>query len=139
MKCIQNKEKYIFTFGYGNRKNYDILLDYINRHHITSIIDVRLTPRAWSRKWYKDQLENFCNSQGIRYLSVTSLGNISGKDNWIPPDPIAAKKSLEDLADIAKYENIVLICAEMSSESCHRVAVAQKIGELAGLQVKNLI
>lgn len=40
----------ILTFGYGNRKNYDDLLDYIDKFDISCVIDVRLSPRAWSRK-----------------------------------------------------------------------------------------
>lgn len=76
----------IYTFGYGNRTSYDQLSSYFQEHSIGALIDIRKSPKAWTRKWWKDKLEEFCQSCNVQYLSAPELGNISGKANWIPPD-----------------------------------------------------
>jgi hypothetical protein len=50
--------KIIATFGYGNRKNYDALSNYIQQIEIATIADVRSSPKAWTRKWYGDALKS---------------------------------------------------------------------------------
>jgi len=61
MKNPPTKQSFILTFGYGNRSSYDSLLAYINEFEVDFLIDVREKPRAWSRKWYGDQLEKLCH------------------------------------------------------------------------------
>ena len=61
MKNPPTKQSLILTFGYGNRSSYDSLLAYIKEFKVDFLIDVREKPRAWSRKWYGDQLEKFCH------------------------------------------------------------------------------
>lgn len=128
----------IFTFGYGNRKDYDSLLSYVQKFNITYVIDVRIKPRAWSRKWYGDAIENFCNSQNIHYCTRPALGNTSGCSNWVPPKPTEAKESLGELSKILKKENILLICAEMDSARCHRTEVAASLQAMTSASITHL-
>ncbi len=92
------KNKLILTFGYGNRKNYDIFLEYLNKYQVNFVIDVRMTPRAWSRKWYGNKLQEVCEAHNVKYISKTALGNTSGQQNWIPPDREAADIALGEVA-----------------------------------------
>ncbi|MDR9403118.1 MAG: DUF488 domain-containing protein [Halothece sp. Uz-M2-17] len=135
---IQSNQNLVLTFGYGNRKSYDTLLEYIKKYNITCIVDVRLSPRAWSRKWYGDAIEKLCSSKNITYMSKTSLGNISGNSHWIPPEQEEADKTLSEIAEISKGENILLLCAEMNCAKCHRTEIAHKLHELSNATVKHL-
>jgi uncharacterized protein (DUF488 family) len=128
----------ILTFGYGNRKEYRELLDYVEQFHVNYVVDVRLKPRAWSRKWYGDSLEKLCKSMNIQYISEKSLGNTSNSNHWTPPDENEAEKSLADISLLIHNGSILLLCAEMDSSKCHRVEVAHKLQELTGASVKHL-
>jgi hypothetical protein len=101
-------------------------------------VDVRERPRAWSRKWYGEKIQEFCNSNNVQYLSKTALGNTSGKANWIPPNQEEAEAALLEVTELAQMGNILLLCAEMDSRRCHRVDVANRLGELLSTTVKHL-
>lgn len=128
----------ILTFGYGNRPDYKSLLNYIKEFKVNLLIDVREKPRAWSRRWYGEQIKKFCDEQGIEYLSETTLGNISGNKNWISPDPDKANQVLEDIAKKYQSKTILLLCAEMDYHKCHRVDVANKLQQLIDQPIKHL-
>ncbi|MGD1938272.1 MAG: DUF488 family protein [Cyanophyceae cyanobacterium] len=130
--------KHIYTFGYGNRRDYESLAFYLERYDIALIVDVRLRPRAWSRLWYGDSIMKFCRSYSTRYVSVPALGNTSGKSNWIPPDAVRADAALDKVAAISRKRNVLLLCAELKSSRCHRVAVAERVSKLVGISVMNL-
>jgi uncharacterized protein (DUF488 family) len=132
------KNKYILTFGYGNRKNYDIFLDHLQSFDVKCVVDVRISPRAWSRKWYGDRLQSLCSSKSIKYISKPSLGNTSGKENWIPPNQEEADAALQEIAEIAQNGNVVLLCAEINPHRCHRKEVADCLRKLISLPVKHL-
>ena len=136
---MDTKEKLILTFGYGNRKDYDVFLKYIDEFKIAYVIDVRLSPRAWTRKWYGDAIEKICQSVNIQYLAKPTLGNTSGRSNWIPPEPTAAAETLSELAKIiASNGNVLLLCAELDYSRCHRVEVAEELEKLTNAAVKHL-
>lgn len=128
----------ILTFGYGNRKNYEVFQDYLQNYDVKCVVDVRESPRAWSRRWYGDRIQSLCNSNNIKYISKTALGNISGKANWIPPNQEEAEQALSEVAEIARKGTILLLCAEMNHERCHRTEVANHLEELVSIPVKHL-
>ena len=134
---LSNKET-ILTFGYGNRKNYNQFLEYLKKYNVTCVIDVRLSPRAWSRKWYGDKIREFCESNNIKYISKTALGNISGKKNWIPPDEEEANIALKEVAELTHRGAVLLLCAEMNPHRCHRLDIANQLTELVSSSVKHL-
>ncbi len=133
-----SEEKCILTFGYGNRKDYDAFLKYIDEFKVAYVVDVRLSPRAWTRKWYGDAIEKICISNNIKYLAKATLGNTSGRSNWIPPEQAAADETLSELADILNTGNVLLLCAELDYLRCHRVEVATKLQALTNASVKHL-
>ncbi|MCY7332894.1 MAG: DUF488 domain-containing protein [Pseudanabaena sp. CAN_BIN31] len=128
----------ILTFGYGNRKDYDSFLECLKTFNVTCVIDVRISPRAWTRKWYGDAIQKLCASHDILYISKTALGNVSGKSNWIPPDAAQADESLLEVAEILESKNILLLCAEMDCSKCHRLEVAKKLQEMTSSLIKNI-
>ena len=132
------ENEYIYTFGYGNRKNYDLFLAYLQNYDIKYVIDVRKNPRAWTRRWYGDKIEEFCFSQNIGYISKIDLGNTSGTQKWMPPNQKKAKAALLEVAEITQQGTVLLLCAEMNPDKCHRVDVAEKLAKLVSLPVKHL-
>lgn len=132
------KTTFILTFGYGNRANYDDLLRYTKEFNVDLLVDVRERPRAWSRKWYGKQIQEFCEQQGIEYLSETTLGNISGTSNWISPNPDKVNQVLRDIAQKAESKTVLLLCAEMDHHKCHRVDIAKKLHKLLPQPIKHL-
>ncbi|MBD2439464.1 DUF488 domain-containing protein [Nostoc sp. FACHB-110] len=132
------KKKCILTFGYGNRKDYAKFLEYLRNFNVECVVDVRMVPRAWSRKWYGEQIKILCESNNIEYISKTALGNTSGKENWIPLNQEEADQALYEIAQLAQKGNILLLCAEMNPNRCHRKEVAHCLESLASLPVKHL-
>lgn len=130
--------KYILTFGYGNRKNYDTFLDYLKEYDVTCVIDVRLSPRAWSRKWYREQIAKFCALNNIKYISEVSLGNTSCSNKWVPSNCEESSKALLEISKIAQSGTVLLLCAEMNSSQCHRVDVACQLQKLVNTPIKHL-
>ncbi|MEC4818419.1 MAG: DUF488 domain-containing protein [Scytonema sp. PMC 1069.18] len=136
----QNKisQPYILTFGYGNRKSHDDFLKYLDFFEVSCVVDVRLSPRAWSRMWYGKEIEKLCHAKNIKYISKPSLGNTSGNKNWIPPNGEEATKALLEISEIAQTSTTLLLCAEIQHTQCHRVDVAQELQKLTKTTVKHL-
>ena len=138
IKTKKDSNNYILTFGYGNRKNYQQLIDYFEQYQVSFLIDVRIRPRAWSRKWYGDSVEKLCISKGIKYISKSALGNTSGNAKWLPPDKEEAKKSLDEVAELVSSGTVLLMCAEKDWNRCHRTEVANKLEQLVNSPVQHL-
>ncbi|MDJ0514987.1 MAG: DUF488 domain-containing protein [Trichodesmium sp. MO_231.B1] len=130
--------KYILTFGYGNPKDYSEFLAYLENFDVKCVVDVRKSTRAWSRRWYGEKIENFCCSKNIQYISKVSLGNTSGNKNWVSPTPEKVNADLSEIAEIARQGNVLLLCAELDPNRCHRVEVANFLNELVSAKVKHL-
>jgi uncharacterized protein (DUF488 family) len=118
----------VVTWGYGNRPDYDRFESILKRYGVGIVVDVRKSPRAWTRRWYGDQIRAFCESQGIQYSSKPALGNTSGKAEWIPPDREQADIALGEVAAVARQNTTLLLCSEKNSAHCHRTEVAQQLG-----------
>ncbi|MDX2271029.1 MAG: DUF488 domain-containing protein [Cyanobacteriota bacterium] len=132
-------QKVIFTFGYGNRTSYSQLGSYFLQYDLKYLIDVRLSPKAWSRIWYRDEVENFCKSIGVKYISATALGNTTKTNKWVPPDLKNADLILREISKIVETDNVVLLCAELDPSRCHRVQVANELCMISNASVKNLV
>jgi hypothetical protein len=141
MNSYSENLKSILTFGYGNRKDYSVLSHYLKAYGIQYVIDVRLHPRAWTRKWYGCALEKFCGEMDVEYISETSLGNISGGRKWIAPDTALAEQRLLEIAKILNDKetgNILLLCAELDYSRCHRTEVAERLQGMTDFPIKHL-
>ncbi len=132
------KKPCILTFGYGNRKDYSLLSSYLETYQVRCVVDVRMTPRAWTRRWYGEQVKLFCESQSVRYLSKTELGNTSGQKYWIPPDRQQADAALQEVAKIARENAVLLLCSEMNPQRCHRVEVSESLRDLIKASIIHL-
>ena len=128
----------IYTFGYGNRANYNALSQYLIEYEITRFVDVRLSPKGWSRIWWADELNEFCNQNKVLYLNMPALGNTTKTAEWVPPDASLAKMVLKDLSFALQSSSILLMCAELDHKRCHRTVVAEQLSNLSGCPVLHL-
>lgn len=128
----------VLTFGYGNRQNYDQFSSYLSEFDVDCVIDVRLSPKAWNRRWWGDQIKAFCESQKIPYISDSSLGNTSGTKEWVPPNKDEAEAALDSIAKDFKGKTVLLLCAELDPSRCHRTQVAERLCVLSSGQVIHL-
>ncbi|WP_017325407.1 DUF488 domain-containing protein [Synechococcus sp. PCC 7336] len=128
----------IYTFGYGNRSNYDDLRSALLENEISTLVDVRKNPRGWSAIWGAKKLASFCDSLGIEYLSKKDLGNDSGNSTWEPPDRALAEAALVDVSKLAERRNILLMCAEKDWNRCHRAEVSERVKTMVGAGVVHL-
>ncbi len=121
----------IASYGYGNSKTNDELIQFMKDNDLSILVDVRMRPKGWATLWSKPYLEKKLPSEGLQYLSVPTLGNTTGTAQWIPPSEIDAQETLEYLVSLLKKgENICLMCAEKDYKSCHRTSVAETLSQL---------
>lgn len=128
----------IFTFGYGNRKDYSQFINAIASNNIKYVVDVRIKPKAWSTLWYSNSIKKCCETLGIHYVSLPSLGNTSGNANWIPPDAIAASIALEKVASMIQDNSVLLLCSELDPAKCHRTEVAKSLAKITKSTIQHL-
>ena len=128
----------IYTFGYGNRPNYEMLSQYLIEYKIKQLIDVRSNPKGWSRIWWADKLREFCSKNDVLYMSLPALGNTSKTANWVPSDMPLALKTLKGVAFSLQTDSILLMCAELDHKRCHRTEVAEGLSKLSGCSVIHL-
>ena len=57
----------------------------------------------------------------------------------MPPNQKKAQAALREVAEITQQGTVLLLCAEMNPDKCHRVDVAEKLAKLVSLQVKHLL
>jgi len=131
-------ERAILTFGYGNRRSFSELLSYFEDYRVLAVVDIRLSPRAWSRFWYGDSIKERCSDAGVIYLSEPALGNTSGTEEWVPPDFERAHEALRSVAEIARQVNTLLLCAEINHKRCHRTEVALELQKQVALPIIHL-
>lgn len=121
----------IYTFGYGNRPTADSLLGFLGEYEIPYLIDVRLRAKAWTRRWWGDSVKQVVEGVGVSYLPRPDLGNTSGTAKWIPPDTSKAVLSLMEIRELLLEKgSVMLMCAELDNQKCHRTAIAQKLQEM---------
>ncbi|MBD1847803.1 DUF488 domain-containing protein [Cyanobacteria bacterium FACHB-63] len=134
-----NKESCILTFGYGNRTDYDAFSSHLEILNVAYVVDVRIKPRAWSAMWSENQINRFCEAQGVQYLSKRALGNTSGNSDWIPPSDEDADRALAEVSQLAEIGTVLLLCAELDPLKCHRKKVAERLSEITQKPIKHLI
>jgi uncharacterized protein (DUF488 family) len=135
---MNSNKHFIFTFGYGNRRNHGELIEYLRKFQVKYVVDVRLTQRAWTRTWYGDKIQEACNKLGVIYIARTALGNTSGKSDWVSPNEQEAQIALNEIASIAQESNIILLCAELDYSRCHRQEVADQLSRIAEVPIMHL-
>jgi Protein of unknown function, DUF488 len=128
----------IYTFGYGNRLTYDDLVNASRKNKIGYIVDVRRTTGAWSGIWRGPALSANAIKWGMGYQHYPELGNTSGTAKWQPPDRELADATIDLFVPFIKEYSVVLICAELDADRCHRSEVANVLSLKSGVPVTHI-
>lgn len=122
----------VFTWGYRGRTRED-LAAIIEKHGIQRVIDVRRNATrgriqmGWRWPGYIIGLP-----EAVAFEWCFVLGNyatVAGTSGWVPRDDREAKLACAAIA--AQGQTVLLLCAEPSTNWCHRFDVAGLIANLA--------
>jgi hypothetical protein len=86
------------------------------------LIDIRMQARSrWMHQWTKKQLTL---RWGGRYIHVPQLGNANYKDRNLPIELANPEEGLPMVQSYLQNYDVVLLCACVRYEMCHRRDVA---------------
>lgn len=128
--------------GYEGQEIRDFVAALVHRG-ITRLVDVRLTPISRKRGFSKTALREALLEAGIQYDHRRELGNpktnragfagsepelAEAKARYVATlDTDEARRSLDDLAQLAVKESLAVLCFEADQRRCHRDVVLEEI------------
>ncbi len=116
------------TIGYAGRDT-NSLISALKEMNADAVIDVRYKPYCgWNRDFCGEVMKEKLAAEGIDYLWIQDLGNITRDINDIKL--VNEERGIEKvLAAAAQYEygSVVLLCAEADEKKCHRSYVRDKL------------
>ena len=113
----------IRTIGYGN-KPPAVFFKELEELNPDLVIDVRASPRGWSHSYSKRGLEK---RLGEKYVWLPMCGNAT---KVLPPTLSDESACLKEIRKhMEAHGLVVLLCAEMDENRCHRHYIANRIKE----------
>jgi len=136
-KEIKNSPHALYTMGYEGIGIENFIVKLLQRN-IKTVIDVRGNPNSRKRDFAKHQFSEYLSEAGILYVPMPEVGVPNKiKREYLQADRreelfawheknILAKNPdyIEQINELAKTQNIVLICYEKDPLQCHRSHVA---------------
>ena len=132
----------VLTIGHSTRAIGEFIR-LLLAHRVDRLIDIRTIPRSGHNPQFnRDQLSAALRRAGIRYTHVAGLGGLrrprpdSVNRGWRNAgfrgyadymQTATFEKSLQRCMDLAKTEQIALMCAEAVPWRCHRSLVADAL------------
>ena len=129
----------LLTVGYEGRTP-DVLIRELKAHHVTVLVDVRLTPLSRKPGLSKTRLSEALRRHGIRYVHLRALGNPPENRVGLRAGTTSSKvrfrqllktklgaEALQRVADLMDDETVALLCFEREHATCHRRLVAEEI------------
>ena len=122
----------IYTIGYGNRQPKEFF-KLLEDNNINMVIDVRREkPKAWNSAYSYDEL---LKRYGIGYRPYSKLSNqcesLKEYDEWLnttSEGELAINNLLLDLK-CWRDNHVVILCAELRAEQCHRKIITDFLAE----------
>ena len=117
------------TIGYGGFKNVAHLIKTLKGMSAGVVIDVRHKPYCgWNRNFCGEVLKDKLAAEGIDYLWISDLGNMTRDINKIKL--VNEARGIEKVLSVAtqyEYDTVVLLCAEADEKKCHRSYIRDKL------------
>lgn len=115
----------VMRTGYGNT-SLEAFLARLEAYGITLLVDLRSKPSSRLPHFRKVNLSNALTDRGIKYRW---MGNLLGgmgctEAMWL--------RGLQTVAELAKTENVVIMCCETDPRKCHRT----QLGDLIASELK---
>lgn len=143
----------VCTIGHSNRP-LETFLDLLRSNEITHVLDVRTVPRSrHNPQFNQDALPASLKAAGIAYTHIAALGglrhtradspntawhNLSfrGYADYMQTPEFAA--GVDIVAELARTERCVLMCAEAVPWRCHRSMIGDAL-LVRGIRVEDII
>jgi uncharacterized protein (DUF488 family) len=121
----------IYTLGYAAASSEGRLVQLMSDEAMV-LVDIRLCARSrWYHQWAKRQLQQ---QWGTRYVHVPQLGNVNYRQRGQPIALRDAEAGLQVVTDLLKAGySVVLLCACLRYERCHRKLVAEQLAASSGV------
>lgn len=132
----------VCTIGHSNRA-LDDFVDLLKRNQIEHVLDVRTVPRSrHNPQFAQDALPDSLNAVGIAYTHLPGLGGLRharadspntgwrnasfrGYADYMQTPEFA--ENVERVAELARFQRCVLMCAEAVPWRCHRSLIADAL------------
>ncbi|WLI90705.1 DUF488 domain-containing protein [Massilia sp. R2A-15] len=143
----------VCTIGHSNRA-LDDFVDLLKRNQIEHVLDVRTVPRSrHNPQFAQDALPDSLNAVGIAYTHLPGLGGLRharadspntgwrnasfrGYADYMQTPEFA--ENVERVAELARFQRCVLMCAEAVPWRCHRSMIGDAL-LVRGVQVEDII
>ncbi len=140
----------IFTVGHGDRSFSDIE-GLVSRHGCQTIVDVRSQPASrHAPDFNKRDLAAAATVAGLGYRWMgdrlggrpddPALRDAAGNPDW---EAVAAstgfRGAIDEVAELARGGSVVLLCAELSPDHCHRSVMIAPQLEAIGFRVCHIL
>jgi uncharacterized protein (DUF488 family) len=135
----------LFTVGYEGRSATGVI-DLLHKERIQVLVDVRAVPLSRKPDFRKNVWAGILDSAGIEYYSAISFGTPRHLRDRLAEDRDyraffrdyrrhlrSQREPMYDLVQLVDEKRIALMCFERDAMTCHRSAVADRLGVLAGL------
>ena len=150
---LKSDNPLVCTIGHSNR-TLESFLDLLRCNEIAHVLDVRTVPRSrHNPQFNQDALPASLQRVGIKYTHVAGLGGLrharadSANTGWrnlsfrgyadYMQTPEFAD-NVESVADLARSERCVLMCAEAVPWRCHRSLIGDAL-LVRGVRVEHII
>lgn len=126
----------LYTLGYEQRDLHEVVA-LLEQHGVSSVVDVRGTPRSRKPGLSKTRLAEALQQSGIGYRHEPRLGIPSEQRSaFRSGDPQTVRRYRERLAGedrevvervaaLAREGDVALLCFERDEQRCHRAIVAE--------------
>jgi uncharacterized protein (DUF488 family) len=131
----------LYTIGYEGHSSTSLVRE-IKRHKIARVLDVRLTPQSRQRGMSLTSLYEAFRKAGVQYEHVRDLGNpkpirILFHEGRLREGRAAYKRLLSNgkasaldlVIALASVQRIAIMCRESDAEECHRIVIAEALGD----------
>ena len=132
----------VMTIGHSTR-TIEEFIGLLQAHAVSRVVDVRTVPRSWHNPQFnKDSLPDSLKKVGLGYVHIPGLGGL----RHAKPDSINMgwrnssfrgyadymqtpefEQSLDELIQLARQEQVVIMCAEAVPWRCHRSLIADAL------------
>ena len=152
-RASQPAARAIYTVGHSTRP-LEVFRALLAAHEVTRLVDVRSVPRSrHNPQFNRDTLPQALQRAGIGYLHAPGLGglrkprpdspnagwrNLSFRGYADYMQTEAFERSLEDVIELARGEQLALMCAEAVPWRCHRSLIADAL-LVRGIAVEELV
>lgn len=131
----------LYTIGYSGH-TIESFIDVLRLHHITAVIDIRLTPLSRKPGFSKNRLHDALAAAGIAYFHIRALGTpkalrgqvFKTKDyvtflREFRAHVVTQHAGLAEAADLISAYRACLLCVEADPAQCHRSIVAAELAQ----------